>query len=159
AQGEIVGWWLDVTERRAAEDAHRRLVATLEATTDFVAICRPSGELVYLNRAARRIVGCDGDDDVADLSLLDLHAPRMRDTLDITAIPSALASGTWQGESAITTADGAELPVSQVIVSHPGGHGGDPFLSAIMRDISEWKRLNRIKNEFVSTVSHELRTP
>ena len=29
----------------------------------------------------------------------------------------------------------------------------------MLRDISEWKRLDRMKNEFVSTVSHELRTP
>ena len=29
----------------------------------------------------------------------------------------------------------------------------------IMRDITQWKRLDELKSEFVSTVSHELRTP
>jgi signal transduction histidine kinase len=36
---------------------------------------------------------------------------------------------------------------------------GAPSRVAVVRDISEWRALDRLKNEFVSTVSHELRTP
>jgi signal transduction histidine kinase len=48
--------------------------------------------------------------------------------------------------------------VSQVIVAHHPLRG-EPSVSTIMRDISEWKKLERMKSDFVSTVSHELRTP
>jgi len=34
-----------------------------------------------------------------------------------------------------------------------------PYLIAQVQDLREFKRLERLKNEFVSTVSHELRTP
>ncbi|HEX8466106.1 MAG TPA: ATP-binding protein, partial [Abditibacterium sp.] len=42
-----------------------------------------------------------------------------------------------------------------VLLSGDAGRGG----LAVVRDITEKKELERLKNEFVSTVSHELRTP
>jgi PAS domain S-box-containing protein len=46
-----------------------------------------------------------------------------------------------------------ELAVSQI------SHQGQRRFIAVIRDISERKRIEKMKSEFVSTVSHELRTP
>lgn len=46
-----------------------------------------------------------------------------------------------------------ELAVSHIILQ------GQKRFIAVIRDISERKRIEKMKNEFVSTVSHELRTP
>jgi PAS domain S-box-containing protein len=46
-----------------------------------------------------------------------------------------------------------ELAINAVTV------GGETKFSGVLRDISERKEIDRMRNEFVSTVSHELRTP
>jgi PAS domain S-box-containing protein len=38
-------------------------------------------------------------------------------------------------------------------------HQGQPLFIGVVRDITERKRIEQLKSEFVSTVSHELRTP
>lgn len=53
--------------------------------------------------------------------------------------------------------DGTEFPV-EVWLNPIQAHDGLFVLSVIV-DISERKRMDRLKDEFVSTVSHELRTP
>src|ERR1700690_10090 len=53
--------------------------------------------------------------------------------------------------------DGTEFPVE--IGLNPIRSGGDLMVLAVIVDISQRKRVEQLKDEFVSTVSHELRTP
>ena len=156
---EIQGWFRNVTEQRRAEEAQRRLAVTLAETTDFVGISDATGATVYLNRAGRRMVGIPDDTDVSQIQMQTLHSPSERHRYLTEALPAAVRDGTWHGDSVLLSADGHEIPVSQVLIAHPSAQGGVWFVSTIMRDISEWKRLDTMKSEFVSTVSHELRTP
>lgn len=54
--------------------------------------------------------------------------------------------------------DGTRYPVllNGMVVHEPGGR---KLIWSIIEDISERKRMERMKDEFVATVSHELRTP
>jgi PAS domain S-box-containing protein len=53
--------------------------------------------------------------------------------------------------------DGTEVPL-EVSVSE-WSSGDERFATAALRDVTERRAVERIKNEFVSMVSHELRTP
>ena len=60
-------------------------------------------------------------------------------------------------EKLVLTRDGRELPVSVRIGLI--NRGKLKFFSAFLYDISELKKMERMKSEFISTTSHELRTP
>ena len=132
---------------RGERAGQARLVALLDATTDFVGVANDTGEMAYINPAGRRMIGLADTESVREMSLRD-----------ITATIPPKKDGVWEGESVVRTRDGQEVPVSQVIVAHTSPQG-DRSVATIMRDISGWKHLDRVKSEFVSTVSHELRTP
>ena len=53
--------------------------------------------------------------------------------------------------------DGTTFPLFLAVTNT--NNNGQPLFVGVVRDLSEQKRLEKLKNEFVSTVSHELRTP
>jgi diguanylate cyclase (GGDEF)-like protein/PAS domain S-box-containing protein len=130
----------DVTDRVQIEEARTRLLAILEATTDFVAIMHDDGHLRYLNKAGRRMVGLAETDDVDHWHQADSHPEWAVQQLLFEAFPVARRDGVWEGETAVLSANGHEIPVSQVVLSHQGAEGEAKFFSTIARDMTERKR-------------------
>jgi diguanylate cyclase (GGDEF)-like protein/PAS domain S-box-containing protein len=123
---------------REAEQARVRLAEILEATTDVVATTDPEGRMTYLNEAGCRLLGVSADE-IVGRSAGVLYAPWAEDLIRVEAIPAAQKHGAWQGEAALVTRRGEEIPVSQVIVAHKGEDGKARFLSGIARDVRERK--------------------
>ncbi|MCL5034996.1 MAG: PAS domain S-box protein [Bacteroidetes bacterium] len=135
-----IGTVEDITERKLALDEQARLVAMLEATTDFVATADMDGRGVYINRAGRRMLGINENTDASTLTISMGHPDWARKLVLNEAIPTATREGIWRGETAILSGDGREIPVLQVIIAHKDQNGEVQFLSTIARDISELKR-------------------
>ena len=117
-----------------------RLVSTLEATTDFVVISDTGGKILFLNAAAKQMAGISEGQDLSEVRAADFFSPRAKMVLLDEAMPAAMDSGSWEGESTIIGEHGIVIPVSQVVLAHRAESGDVEFLSTIARDISERKR-------------------
>jgi len=133
----------DITERKRVEEEQARLIATIEASTDLVAITDTSGTLLYLNNAGRVLLGIPEDEDLAASRLPGFHPAWAHDLIVKEWIPAAIRDGAWSGETVLRTRDGREVPVSQVIVAHKSPSGEVRFLSTVARDLSSHKRLEQ----------------
>jgi PAS domain S-box-containing protein len=130
----------DVTVQRRDEEAASRLVATLNATTDIVAILDGRGRVSYVNRAARRILGISESESMDGIAWRSMYTRATRKLLLRHALPTAIRDGVWEGETRLVARDGREIPVSQVVIAHRSPRGGVWYVSTIMRDISDQKR-------------------
>jgi diguanylate cyclase (GGDEF)-like protein/PAS domain S-box-containing protein len=130
----------DISVRKRAEAERSRLAAVLEATSDMVAMCTPDFRAVYMNQAGRQMLGIEPEGPIAWRSAAQIHPAWAWRRITEEAVPEALSCGSWQGETALTSADGEEIPVSQVVLAHRDRSGALAFLSTIARDITERKR-------------------
>ncbi|MEG4804698.1 PAS domain S-box protein [Microcoleus sp. ARI1-B5] len=135
----IVSIARDITDRKQAEIAKSNLAAILEATPDFVGICDLEGRPIYINKAGRKMVGIDENEDISNRQVAEFTAASARSTLN-QAIATAISGGFWSGETAFVSKSGLEIPVSQVIISHSAPDGKLAYISTIARNISDRKQ-------------------
>ncbi|MCL7743566.1 PAS domain S-box protein [Guyparkeria hydrothermalis] len=165
ADGELTRYstmMRDLSEQKAREYRLRQLTAILEATPDFISLADPDGKVLYINRGGRRLLGLreDSDRPVEDEERLTMLAKTgawaqpdwAAKLIKQQGIPQAIRDGQWEGETALITASGEELPVSQVILSHRDDDGRLQRLSTIIRDISRHKHLEHALERRQSTL-------
>ena len=129
----------EVAEREHAEEAQRRMVAILDATTDFVVIADANKRVLYVNSAGQRMVGIN-QEDVSKSSISDYYSDSVNEIIAKEVLPTAIRDGVWSGEVAMLRREGHEIPVSMVAIAHKDGHGNVEFFSAIARDVTERNR-------------------
>ena len=150
----LLGIGRDITERKQAEAARDRLAAILESTTDMVSIADAAGRLIYLNHAGRSLLGVGLDEEITKAAFRDFLPNPDSHPVFTQGIPAALRQGTWSGETVLISRRGQAIPVSQVILAHKSPAGKLEFLSTIIRDITERKRLeaNLFQSQKLETV-------
>ena len=113
--------------------------------TDGVAAFTTAGRLIHMNPATESLLGVRVEDGLTfDEMFADLDMPNS----DETAMRSFLTSE--------ITRFGRVLSVTLAPYGALDGEGG---VIAVIHDITEQRRLDDARREFVANVSHELRTP
>lgn len=144
---------------RSLSDAATRQSAIFENASDAMLMLDRTGEIVSLNAAAERLFGRNRDNLVGRSNLTLFADPPSID--DSRAYLERLALEDGSAEPTQTfigrRGDGTHFEI-EVVTTPVQLHDGLYFL-AVGRDVTERRRVERMKSEFVATVSHELRTP
>lgn len=144
-------------QQKALKESSDRLQAIFQNAADGIVMTDDTGIVEAINPAAVTIYGYSSEEVVGKAN--HLFAPDGKlDMLEI-AINNEdfLETRRLRIETERLRKDGSLFPAELSISEY--SLAGKRKLITIVRDISERRKIDRMKNEFISTVSHELRTP
>ena len=144
----VLGIALDITDRAQAEEERAILASLVEESPIFIVVARMDGQGVYLNSAARSLVGLTNDEPADARTISDFFAEGQLEQLTRTILPAVRSQGHWAGETLFRhfrTGDLIPVDLLELAIKNPQG---EPFrLAAVARDLPERKRTERQKSE------------
>ena len=141
-----------------ALEAAGRLEAIFAGTVDAIVLLNPSGTIEEVNRAATTMLGYEAQELFRrDISVLLDIAPGDGNFYDRIGMVDGVLRHSRRADCTARHKDGHEVPVDVALGLMPLPDG--MHVVAAVRDASDRKAVERMKDDFISTVSHELRTP
>src|SRR3954454_9117114 len=77
----FLGIHRDISARKRAEVEQRRMLAVIQASTDFIGVSDLDGWPLFLNEAGQRLAGLQGMDEVRGHHIAEFFAPEVRAAL------------------------------------------------------------------------------
>lgn len=162
AVGRQLGAFLERLEtRRALEASEARKTGVLEAAIDAIVSADEHGRIIDFNPAAERLFGRDRADvlgrRIGDILVPTALRPRHREGLRRyvrTRVPHILGQ---RVRTDALRADGTTVEV-ELTITEIEVHGR-PMFTAFIRDVTEQRQAEIVRDRFLEILSHELRTP
>ena len=152
-------WIGNEMARTDSEKKLSQFKTTLDMTKDCVFMFEPSRlRFIYVNQGAIDQVGYSNKE-LMTMTPVDIK-PEF-DNVQFRKMIEPLKNGTQpftHFETIHQHKNGSLIPV-EISLQYVTPPDTSPRFVALVRDITERRRIDQMKNEFVSTVSHELRTP
>jgi PAS domain S-box-containing protein len=158
--GTVVGIANTTRDRSDESFAEEKFRLAVEACPSGMVMTDSAGTIVLANAAIEQLFGYPRDELIGQpievLITRRLHGEYHKQRAAFALDPQARRAQPNRELFGLRR-DGTEFPI-EVWLNPIDAHDGLYVLSVIV-DITEPKRMERVKDEFVSTVSHELRTP
>jgi PAS domain S-box-containing protein len=159
SKGELKGGFgtvQDITERKLIENELRVKDLAVTSAATGIAIADMDGIVTYVNLACLSMWDYEQEEEVHGKHANNFFADKNEFGVGLKRV---LKEGMWQGEGKARRSDGSTFDV-QVLANLVTDADGEPFcMMASFVDITERKKLDQLKDEFIGLVSHELRTP
>lgn len=158
-------FYVDITERKQAEEAAReqqareRVEQILEAIGEGVIVLQ-KGRVQLVNPAFVQQTGYT-EEEIIGMHYGDLlaHAGDDRDEF-IAGVRRELVQGaSWRGQTRIRRRNNTVYDAAMTVTTLPNRDGQGAALVISIRDISQMKEVERMKDSIISIAAHELRTP
>ncbi|EKO3877707.1 response regulator [Vibrio metschnikovii] len=162
------------TAEIALSQAERFLATVLDAASEISIIATDKhGLITAFNTGAEHLVGYSKHEMIGKQTPASLHIEEevAARSVELTALLGYPVEGFRvfvdiaekenheKREWTYVHKNGRHIPVSLIVTTMRDAVGEITGYLGIAEDITEYKRMNKMKSEFISTVSHELRTP
>ncbi len=137
----------------ALKQDRAKMAATLIAMQEGVMVLAVDGTVRLINPAMERMIGRQGGELTGKSYWEVIRQPRLHEF-----IAHALAGGTGT-TTEIGLGSGSDRIFQVYTSSLSEGEGNPAGLVLVFHDISDLRRLEQVRKDFVANVSHELRTP
>lgn len=159
----IIANYHDITEREKMEEAIKESKKMLEniiaSSPDAITVSDLKGNIINCNQATLDLHDFSSKEELIGKDSFILISPKDRRRA-LENMKRVFQEGALRDiEYALLTKDGRSFP-AELSASVIKNNLGKPIgFIAITKDISERKKIDRAKSEFVSLASHQLRTP
>jgi PAS domain S-box-containing protein len=162
--GNYILTYTDITQLKRSELAYRdqatRLSSILDAAVDAIITINESGSIESWSKGAERLFGYRAEQVIrrnVSVLMTEPHASGHDGYVSRYVTTGIKRIIGIRREMEGRHQDGHIIPIDLGVSEM--SIGGRRLFIGVVRDITERRAVERLKNEFVSTVSHELRTP
>ncbi len=135
------------------KDDRAKMAATLTAMQEGVLVLASDGTVRVINPAMERMVGRRDTAVLGRTYLEVIRQPRLNEFItEVLALSTTSSTEITVGAGPEWTFQVQASPLAQ-------GAGQSPGLVLVFHDITELRRMEQVRKDFVANVSHELRTP
>ncbi len=154
----VIGFSVDITERKRAEEERQRLVAAVEQALEAIVITDVNGEIEYVNPSVERLMGYSQEEVVGKRPEAVFRSSKHDDEFYRKMWDTLSEGGVWQGAVAVGKKDGSILDTEMTVSPILNKEGEVINYVSVSRDVThehelEAQLLHSQKMEAIGTLA------